>query len=103
VIGGGNIKFTGFVVVHQKTIGLLVLATKPRPKTRHGCQAKTGLTSLENRSDRFGVAGHRKLRSGGHASGPQVLRQGYAKCGRRASIHGAMKTISQCALGGCVS
>jgi hypothetical protein len=38
--------------------------------------------SGQNRPDRFGVAGSRKLRSGGHASGSQGLRRGYAKCGR---------------------
>jgi hypothetical protein len=42
--------------------------------------------SGENRPDRFGVAGHRKLRGGGHASGSQGLRRGYAKCGHRASV-----------------
>jgi hypothetical protein len=41
---------------------------------------------LENRSDRFGVAGRQKLRGGGHASGSQGLRRGYANCGRRASV-----------------
>jgi hypothetical protein len=75
VIGGGYIKFAGFAVVHQKITGLLGWATKPRPKTGRGCLAETGLTSLENRSDRFGVTGHRKLRGGGHASGSQGLRQ----------------------------
>jgi hypothetical protein len=63
VIGGGYIKFAGFMVVHQKIIGLLGGATKPRPKTGRGCQAKTGLTSLENWSDWFGVARRRKLRA----------------------------------------
>jgi hypothetical protein len=53
---------------------------------QRGFQAKTGLTGLENQSDWFGVAGHRKLQSGGHASGSQSLRQGYAKCGRRSSV-----------------
>jgi hypothetical protein len=86
VIGGGNIKFAGFAVVHQKTIRLLGWAIKPRPKTGRGFQAKTGLTGLENRSDRFRVAGRRKLRGGGHTSGSQDLRRGYAKCGRRASV-----------------
>jgi hypothetical protein len=76
VIGGGYIKFAGFAVVHQKIIGLLGWATKPRPKTGHGCLAKTGLTGLENRSDRFRVAGRRKLRGGGHATGSQGLRRG---------------------------
>jgi hypothetical protein len=37
--------------------------------------------SGQNRSDRFGVAGRRKLRGGGHASGSQGLRRGYAECG----------------------
>jgi hypothetical protein len=37
-------------------------------------------------SDRFGVAGRRKLRGGGHESGSQGLRRGYAKCGRQASV-----------------
>jgi hypothetical protein len=86
VISGGYIKFVGFAVVHQKTIGLLGWATKPRPKTGCRCQAKIGLTSLENRFVRFGVTGRRKLRGGGHASGSQGLRRGYAKCCRRASV-----------------
>jgi hypothetical protein len=86
VIGRGYIKFARFAVVHQKTIGLLGWATKSRPKTGRGWQAKTGLTGLENWTDRFGVAGHRKLRGGGHASGSQGLRRGYEKCGHRASI-----------------
>jgi hypothetical protein len=76
VIGGGYIRFAGFAVVHQKTIGLLGWATKPRLKTGRGCQDKTGLTDLENRPDRFGVAGCRKLRGGGHASGSQGLHRG---------------------------
>jgi hypothetical protein len=42
--------------------------------------------SGQNRPDRFGVAGRRKLRGGGHALGSQGLRRGYAKCGRRASV-----------------
>jgi hypothetical protein len=42
--------------------------------------------SGQNRRDRFGVAGRRKLRGGGHASGSQGLRRAYAKCGRRASV-----------------
>jgi hypothetical protein len=42
--------------------------------------------SGQNRSNRFGVAGRRKLRGGGHASGSQGLRRGYAKCGRWASV-----------------
>jgi hypothetical protein len=91
VIGGGYIKFAGFAMVHQKTIGLLGGATKPRPKTGRGCQAKTGLTDLENRSDRFGVAGRRKLRGGGHTLGSQGLRRGYEKCGRRASVRWCYK------------
>jgi hypothetical protein len=91
VIGGGYIKFAGFAVVHQKTIGLLGWATKPRPKIGHGCQDKTSLTGLENRSDRFGIAGRRKLRGGGHASGSQGLCRGYAKCGRRASVRWCYK------------
>jgi hypothetical protein len=53
VIGGGYIKFVGLAVVHQKIIGLLGWATKPRPKSERGCQAKTDLTGLENRSYRF--------------------------------------------------
>jgi hypothetical protein len=76
----------GVWVVHQKITGLLGRATKPRPKTGCGCLAKTGVTGFENRSDWFGVAGRRKLRGGGHASGSQGLRRGYAKCGCRASV-----------------
>jgi hypothetical protein len=86
VIGGGYIKFAGFAVVHQKTIGLLGWATKPRPKTRRGYQVKTGLTGLENQSDRFGVAGCQKLRGGGHTSGSHALRRGYTKCDHQASV-----------------
>jgi hypothetical protein len=41
---------------------------------------------FEEPIDRFGVAGRRKLRSGGHASGSQGLRRGYEKCGRWASV-----------------
>jgi hypothetical protein len=82
VISRGYIKFARFAVVHQETIGLLGWATKLRPKTGLGCQAKTGLTGLENRYDRFGVVGRRKLRGGGHALGSQGLRRGYVKCGR---------------------
>jgi hypothetical protein len=62
------------------------LSHKAEAETRRGCLAKTGLTGLENQSDRFGVAGRRKLRSGGHASGSQGLRRGYVKCGRWASV-----------------
>jgi hypothetical protein len=47
--------------------------------------------SGQNRPDRFRVAGRRKLRGGGHASGSQDLRRGYAKCGRRASIRWCYK------------
>jgi hypothetical protein len=85
-LAGGYIKFAGFAVVHQKTSGLLGWATKPRPKTGRGCLAETGLTGFENWSDRFGVAGRRKLRGRGHTLGSQGLRRGYAKCGRRASV-----------------
>jgi hypothetical protein len=54
----------------------------------HKAEAKDRacLTSLENRSDRFGVAGRRKLRGGGRASGSQGLCRGYVECGRRASV-----------------
>jgi hypothetical protein len=88
VIGGGYIKFARFAVIHQKTIGLVDWATKLRPKTGRVCQAKTGMTWLENH---FGVAGHRKLRGGGHASGSQRLHRGYAKCGHRASVRWCYK------------
>jgi hypothetical protein len=91
VIGGSYIKFAGFAVVHQKIIELLDWATKPRPKTEHGCQDKTGLTGLENWSDRFGAPGRRKLRGGGHVSGSQGLHRGYAKYGRRASVRWCYK------------
>jgi hypothetical protein len=40
----------------------------------------------QNRPDRFGVAGHRMLRGGGHASRSQSLRRGCVKCGRQASV-----------------
>jgi hypothetical protein len=109
VIGGGYIKFAGFAVVHQKITGLLGGATKPRPKTGRGCLSKTGLTGLENRSDLFWVAGHRKIRSGGHMSGSQGLRRGYAKCGRWASVQwrkssdGEILKTSKTALEGLVS
>jgi hypothetical protein len=62
------------------------LSHKVETEDRCGCQAKTGLTGLENRSDRIGDAGRRKLRGGGHASGSQGLRRGYAKCDRGASV-----------------
>jgi hypothetical protein len=42
--------------------------------------------SGQNRPDWFVVVGRRKLRGGGHASGSQGLRRGYAKCGHRASV-----------------
>jgi hypothetical protein len=57
----------------------------------------------QNRPDRFGVTGRRKLRGGGHASGSQGLRRGYVKCSRRASVRWCYKTNSQSALGGRVS
>jgi hypothetical protein len=41
--------------------------------------------------DWFGVAGRRKLRGGGHASGSQGLRRVYAKCGRWASVRWCYK------------
>jgi hypothetical protein len=47
--------------------------------------------SVENRPDRFGVAGRRKLRGGGHTSGSQGVRRGYAKCSRRASVRWCYK------------
>jgi hypothetical protein len=62
------------------------LSHKAEAEDRRGCLAETDLAGLENRSDRFGVAGRRKLRGGGHASGSQGLRRGYAKCGRRTSV-----------------
>jgi hypothetical protein len=42
--------------------------------------------SGQNRPDWFGVAGRRKLRGGGHASGSHDFHRGYAKCGHRASV-----------------
>jgi hypothetical protein len=42
--------------------------------------------SGQNRPDRFGVARRWNLRGGGHASGLQGLRRGYAKCSHRASV-----------------
>jgi hypothetical protein len=54
-IGGGYTEFAGFAVVHQKTIGLLGWATKPRQKTRRGGVAtQAGSTAQEGRSDRLG-------------------------------------------------
>jgi hypothetical protein len=41
VIDRGYVKFAGFAVVHQKTIGLLGWATKTRPKIGRGYPAKT--------------------------------------------------------------
>jgi hypothetical protein len=68
-----------------------------------GCQAKTGLTALENRSDRFGVTGRRKLRGGGHASGSQGLRRDYAKGGRRASVRWCYKAkFPKCPWWACI-
>jgi hypothetical protein len=48
-------------------------------------------TGLENQSNRFGVAGCRKLRGGGHVPGSQGLRPGYVKCGRRAFVRWCYK------------
>jgi hypothetical protein len=89
VIGGGYTEFARFVVVHQKTTGLLGWAKKPRLKTRRGGAAtQAGLTAQEGRSDRLAgltaqgggltalVAGAEKIRSGGHTSGSQGLRRG---------------------------
>jgi hypothetical protein len=68
VIGGGYIKFAGFAVVHQKITGLLSWATKPRPKTRRGCLAKTGSFKAEDtrrdhkacvKAKQGAIAGHR--------------------------------------------
>jgi hypothetical protein len=53
----------------------------------HKAEAKDrAWLSGQNQPDRFGVAGRRKLRGGGQASGSQGLRQCYAKCRRRASV-----------------
>jgi hypothetical protein len=59
--------------------------------------------SGQNCPDRFGVARRRKLRGGGHTSGSQGVRRGYAKCVARHPSDGAMKTNSQSAHGGRVS
>jgi hypothetical protein len=79
------------------------LSHKAETEDRAWLSAKTGLTGLENRYDRFGAAGRRKLRGGGHESGSQGLRRGYAKCGRRASVRWCYEDKSQSALGGDVS
>jgi hypothetical protein len=66
-IGGGYTKFTGFEVVHQKTIALLGWATKLRLKTRRGGAAtQGGSTAHEGRSDRLG----RSNRLGGRSDRP---------------------------------
>jgi hypothetical protein len=53
----------------------------------HKAEAKDrAWLSGQNRPDRFGVAGRRKLRGRGHTSGSQGLHRGYAKCGHRASV-----------------
>jgi hypothetical protein len=83
VISGSYIKFAGFAVVHQETIRLLNWATKPRPKP--------GVAFRPKPPDWFGVAGRWKLRGGGHASGSQVLRRGYARSSRRASVQWCYK------------
>jgi hypothetical protein len=90
-IGGGYTEFAGFPVVHQKTTRLLGWSTKPRPKNRKRCCSSArpvwpvGLTGLTGgyRSDRWWAPiwpvcddTVRNLRSGGHASGSQVLRRG---------------------------
>jgi hypothetical protein len=67
------------------------LSHKVTPKAGCSYQAKTGLIGLENRSDRFEVAGRQKLRGGGHASGSQGLRRCYAKCGPRAFVRWCYK------------
>jgi hypothetical protein len=59
---------------------------KAEAEDRAWLSGRNSLTGLENRSDRFGVAGPRKLRSGGHASGSQGLRRGYPRCCRWASV-----------------
>jgi hypothetical protein len=59
--------------------------------------------SGQNRPDRFGVTGHRKLRGGGHASGSQGLRRGYAKCGCRASVRWCYEDkFPKCPLWACI-
>jgi hypothetical protein len=67
------------------------LSHKTEAEDRAWKSGKTSLISLENRSDRFGVTGRRKLRGGGHASGSQGLCRGYAKCGCRASVRWCYK------------
>jgi hypothetical protein len=52
------------------------LSHKAEAEDRAWLSGQNRLTGLENRSDGFGVAGHRKLRGGGHASGSQGLRWG---------------------------
>jgi hypothetical protein len=103
VIGGDYIKFAGFAVVHQKITGLLGCATKPRLKTGRGCLAKTGLTSLENRSDRFVSQGTGRF----EAEDTHRDRKACVEATRSAVAghpsNGATKTNSQSALGGCVS
>jgi hypothetical protein len=66
-IGGGYTEFAGFAVVHQKTIGLLGWATKPRPKTRRGGAAtQAGSTAQERQFDRL----DRSNRPGGRSDRP---------------------------------
>jgi hypothetical protein len=62
------------------------LSHKAEAKDRTWLSGQNRLTGLENWSDQFGVAGRRKVRGGEHTSGSQGWRQGYAKCGRRASV-----------------
>jgi hypothetical protein len=75
-IGGGDTEFAGFAVVQQKTTGLLGCATKPRPNTRRGDVATQGGLTAQGGGMTALVAGPEMLRSGGHASGSQDLRQG---------------------------
>jgi hypothetical protein len=78
------------------------LSHKAEAEDRAWLSGQTSLTGLGNRSDWFGVTGRRKLRSGGHASGSQGLRRGYAKCGHRASVRWCYEdNFPKCPWGAC--
>jgi hypothetical protein len=54
------------------------LSHKAEAEDRAWLSGQNRLTGLENRSDRFGVAGRQMLRSRGHASGLSGIHPGYS-------------------------
>jgi hypothetical protein len=85
----------GYSVEPQNRGGRLDEEVRP-PRSvqlpRRGGQTAWGRSNLPGQSNRPGggltalAAGAEMLQSGGHASGSQGLRRGYAGCGRRASV-----------------